>query len=65
VANQLNHAIERPIAGQQPDGGWAPFWDWGFVDARAWETAKRDWRGGLTREALEALMAYGRVAAMA
>ena len=42
-------------------GGWTPFWDWGFVDAEAWETARRAWRGWLTREALEVLLAYGRV----
>lgn len=61
VSGRLDDAIAALIAGQQPDGGWSPFWDWSVVDAGAWESAKRDWRGWLTREALETLMAYGRV----
>ena len=61
VSGRLDGAIAALIEGQQPDGGWTPFWDWSFVDARAWERAKRDWRGWLTREALETLMAHGRV----
>ena len=61
VSSRLDDAIAALIEGQQPDGGWTPFWDWSFVDARAWERAKRDWRGWLTREALETLMAHGRV----
>jgi len=61
VSSRLDDAIAALIEGQQPDGGWTPFWDWSAVDAGAWERAKRDWRGWLTREALETLMAHGRV----
>lgn len=61
VANRLEHAIAVLIESQQPDGGWAPFWDWSFVDKDAWEKAECDWRGWLTREAVETLIAYGRV----
>ncbi len=61
VADRLEPAIEALIAGQQPDGGWTMFWDWSFVDAKAWAKAKQDWRGWLTREALETLRAHGRV----
>jgi len=61
VAGRLEWALEALIAGQQEDGGWTCFWDWGFVDAKAWAKAKRDWRGWLTREALETLHAHGRI----
>ncbi len=61
VRSRLDDAIARLIDGQQSDGGWTPFWNWSVVDASAWERAKRDWRGWLTREALETLMAHGRV----
>jgi hypothetical protein len=63
VADRLERALDQLIAAQEPDGGWPLFWDWSFVDAAAWEKAKRDWRGWLTREALEILNAYGRVEA--
>lgn len=62
VAGRLDAAVAALIAGQQDDGGWTPFWDWAFVDAAAWAKAKRDWRGWLTREAVETLAAWGRVA---
>jgi hypothetical protein len=61
VKDRLEHALAELIAAQQDDGGWACFWDWGFVDAKAWADAKRDWRGWLTREALEVLRAYDRI----
>jgi hypothetical protein len=57
----IEPALTRLIAGQDADGGWSPFWDWSFVDAKAWAKAKSDWRGQLTREALETLLAHGRV----
>lgn len=61
VALMKATALIALIAAQADDGGWTPFWDWGFVDAKAWAKAKADWRGQLTREALEVLLAYGRV----
>ncbi|MFI4934756.1 MAG: hypothetical protein ACHP7N_09080 [Caulobacterales bacterium] len=61
VADRLDAAVSALIEGQQADGGWIPFWDWSFVDATAWAKAKQDWRGWLTREALELLQAHGRV----
>lgn len=61
MSERLDEGLAALIKGQQADGGWTPFWDWGFVEARAWERARRDWRGWLTREALETLMAHGRV----
>ena len=61
ISDRLESAIERLIAGQQDDGGWALFWDWSFVDAKAWVKAKRDSRSWLTREAVEALRAWGRI----
>ena len=61
VADRLDAALTELIAAQQHDGGWTCFWDWSFVDAKAWAKAKRDWRGWLTREALETLAAYGRI----
>ena len=63
VADRLGKALDDVIAAQAPDGGWPVFWDWSFVDAAAWEKARRGWRGWLTREALETLNAYGRIEA--
>ena len=61
VDGRIEAALTQLIAGQAEDGGWTPFWDWSFVDAKAWAKAKADWRGQLTRDALEVLVAYGRV----
>ena len=61
VDRRIEPGLVALIEAQGPDGGWTPFWDWSFVDAGAWESARRAWRGWLTREALETLMAYGRV----
>ncbi len=61
VDGRIEPALTSLIAAQAEDGGWTPFWDWGFVDAKAWAKAKADWRGQLTREALETLLAYGRI----
>jgi hypothetical protein len=61
VDGRIEAALTALIAAQADDGGWTPFWDWSFVDAKAWAKAKADWRGQLTRDALEVLLAYGRV----
>ena len=61
VDGRIEAALTALIAAQAEDGGWTPFWDWSFVDAKAWAKAKADWRGQLTRDALEVLLAYGRV----
>ncbi len=61
LADRIAPAAEALIATQQDDGGWLVFWDWSVVDAQAWTKAKRDWRGWVTRDAIEALKAWGRV----
>ena len=63
VDGRLEAALTTLIDSQAEDGGWTwnPEWAWGFVDKKAWAAAHRDWRGQLTRETLETLMAYGRV----
>jgi hypothetical protein len=63
VDGRIEPALTALIAAQADDGGWNwnPEWAWGFVDKRAWADAHRDWRGSVTREALETLLAYGRV----
>jgi hypothetical protein len=61
LADRIEHASATLIASQQGDGGWTPFWNWISVDEAAWLKAEKTWRGTLTRQALEALMAHGRV----
>ncbi|MGA0600452.1 hypothetical protein ACO2Q3_07065 [Caulobacter sp. KR2-114] len=61
LKDQLEPAAAALVDGQTADGGWSPFWDWGFVDEAAWAKAKKTWRGSLTRLAVEALAAHGRV----
>jgi hypothetical protein len=61
VDRRIEPGLVALIGAQAEDGGWTPFWDWSFVDADAWDRARRAWRGWLTREALETLLAYGRV----
>ena len=61
VSDAVEGALQALIAAQETDGGWRPFWDWSAVDAAAWTTAERAWRGVLTGQALETLSAYGRI----
>ena len=63
VDGRIEAALTTLIDSQAEDGGWTwnPEWAWGFVDKRAWADAHRDWRGQMTRETLETLLAYGRV----
>ena len=62
VDGRIEAGLGRLIDSQAEDGGWLwnPAWAWSFVDKKAWADAHRDWRGQLTRETLETLMAYGR-----
>ena len=64
LADRVSDALDALIEAQAPDGGWPLFWDWSFVDKQAWGKAKADWRGWLTREAIETLSAHGRVGAV-
>ncbi len=63
VDGRIEAALGRLVDSQAEDGGWTwnPEWSWAFVDKKAWADAHRDWRGQLTRETLETLLAYGRV----
>ncbi|HZZ90845.1 MAG TPA: hypothetical protein VFE13_21150 [Caulobacteraceae bacterium] len=63
VERRIEPALTGLIGSQADDGGWRwnPEWAWGFVDKKAWADAHRDWRGWITRENLETLLAYGRV----
>ena len=63
VDGRLEAALTALIDSRAEDGGWIwnPDWHWGYVDKKAWADAHRDWRGQLTRENLETLLAYGRV----
>jgi putative endonuclease len=67
VDGRIEPALTGLIDSQAEDGGWTwnPDWGWGFVDRKAWAAAHRDWRGQLTRETLETLLAYGRVESLA
>ena len=46
---------------QQADGGWPLTWTWADVDAQAWASAEREWRGQITVERLATLRAYDRL----
>lgn len=62
VDGRIEPALSALIASQADDGGWPwnPDWDWSFVDKAAGRAAVQAWRGIVTREALETLLAYGR-----
>jgi hypothetical protein len=63
LAGRIDPALDELIERQADDGGWPwnPDWNWAFIDEPAATRAERDWRGWATREALETLVAYGRV----
>ena len=63
VDGRIEPALTTLIAAQGDDGGWPwnPDWNWSFVDKAAGAAAVAAWRGVATREALETLLAYGRV----
>jgi hypothetical protein len=57
IGENLDFEIDR----QQKDGSWAPNWSWGEAYPEAWFHAKRAWKGVLTVNMINALLAYGRV----
>ncbi|MFN8491161.1 MAG: hypothetical protein U0350_26430 [Caldilineaceae bacterium] len=57
LAANLDFLIDQ----QQPDGAWAPAWNWAFVDEAAWQAAERDWKSHLTLATLMVLRAFGRM----
>lgn len=63
VDGRIEPALTALIAAQAEDGGWPwnPDWDWSFVDKAAGVAAVKAWRGAVTCEALETLLAYGRI----
>jgi len=58
AAPHFAKAAHAAIAGQQPDGHWAPFWSWAEVSAAGWFAAEADWNSGLTRRTIEVLAAH-------
>lgn len=64
LSESLSCALEHTIAAQQPDGSWAPFWEWG-TGAAEWEQARREWSGTLVVRNVDALLRHGRVAGFA
>jgi hypothetical protein len=61
VADRFAAAADQAIAGQQPDGNWAPFWDWSETSAPGWFAAEADWNSLLTRRTIEVLAAHDRI----
>lgn len=55
--------LDFSMATQQADGGWPVTWSWAFIDAEAWATAEREWRGHLAVNNLRTLRAFGRLTA--
>ena len=62
VDGRIEPALTALIAAQADDGGWPwnPDWDWSFVDKASGAAAVQAWRGVVTRDALQTLLAYGR-----
>jgi hypothetical protein len=58
AARSFAQAAESAIAGQQPDGNWAPFWRWEEVSAPGWFAAEADWKSALTRRMIEVLATH-------
>ena len=61
LAAEVQTALDRTIADQQPDGSWKPFWDWGPAQADEWAAVEPEWRGALVVRNLQALKAHGRL----
>ena len=58
AAPHFARAAETAIAGQRPDGNWAPSWNWAEVSAPGWFAAEADWNSALTRRTIELLAAH-------
>lgn len=61
LGDALELALDQTVAGQQPDGSWAPFWDWGGWHPDVWAVAEVEWRGRLVARNLAGLLAHSRV----
>jgi len=61
TAGRFATAADQAIATQQPDGNWAPFWDWSETSAAGWFAAEADWKSLLTRRTIEVLAAHNRI----
>ncbi|RKP53212.1 hypothetical protein D7Z26_15915 [Cohnella endophytica] len=59
-ADVLPGDLDRLIESQSAEGCWSPNWAWGRYD-EAWETAKMEWQGVLTLQALRTLRNFGRL----
>jgi hypothetical protein len=59
---ELDANLEELIDYQLEDGSWPLTWSWDFIDAQAWATAAREWKGLWIVNHLSALKAYGRLA---
>jgi hypothetical protein len=57
VQQHLDYLIDT----QTPEGCWRPFWNWGTSYPDVWVTAREEWSGHLTLNALMCLRAYGRI----
>ncbi|MCA0438563.1 MAG: hypothetical protein LCH98_19210 [Actinobacteria bacterium] len=61
LAAPLEVALDHTIASQDPDGSWAPFWDWSGAFPEEAEQAMTEWRGCLVVRNIAAHTAYGRI----
>jgi len=53
--------LDLLIDSQQPDGAWAPNWNWAFVNEAAWQVAELGWKSQITLTNLKRLHAFGRI----
>ena len=53
--------LDLLIDSQQPDGAWAPSWNWAFVNEAAWQAAELGWKSQITLTNLKLLHAFGRI----
>lgn len=58
VKANLDYLIDT----QDPEGGWAPNWEWGPDYSEVWDVACQEWQGVKTLENLRLLKAFGRLA---
>jgi hypothetical protein len=52
--------LDQLIESQGADGSWSPNWNWGRFEEE-WETAKAEWQGVITLNALRTLRKFGRL----